>query len=57
MVNNLIKHPDAMARLRAEVDSVLGDRQVQLTDLPNLPYLVGASCFPLQVNAEVLFGC
>jgi hypothetical protein len=57
MVNNLVKHPDAMARLRAEVDSVLGERQVQLTDLPNLPYLVGVSHFPLQVDAEFLFMC
>jgi cytochrome P450/NADPH-cytochrome P450 reductase len=51
MVHNLIKNPDAMARLRAEVDSVLGDRQVQLTDLPNLPYLVGASRSYLQLGA------
>lgn len=39
MVHNLMKSPDAMAKLRAEVDDVLGDHPVQLSDLPNLPYL------------------
>jgi cytochrome P450 len=34
----LTQHPEAYARLLAEVDSVLGSRPVTLADLPQLPY-------------------
>lgn len=34
----LAKHPEAAAKLHAEVDTVLGDRAPTLADLPNLPY-------------------
>ncbi|XP_078165764.1 cytochrome P450 93G1-like [Carex rostrata] len=39
----LINHPDALQKLRDELDSVVGkDRLVEETDLPNLPYLNAA---------------
>lgn len=34
----VLKHPEVLLKLRAEIDEVLGDRQVSLADLPNLPY-------------------
>jgi len=34
----LTQHPDAAARLYAEVDAVLGDRAPTYADLPRLPY-------------------
>ena len=37
----LIKHPDAMRKAREEIDAVLGDGEVQLTDLGKLKYIVG----------------
>ena len=33
------RHPHALAKLRAELDSVLGDRDPSVDDMPNLPYL------------------
>jgi cytochrome P450 / NADPH-cytochrome P450 reductase len=38
----LLKHPEAMSRLRAEVDSVVGDRTIAIDDIPKLPYLNGS---------------
>jgi hypothetical protein len=38
---NLLKHPEAMAKLRAEVDEVLGDQPLQVSDLGKFPYLTG----------------
>jgi cytochrome P450 len=35
----LAQHPPVIARLRAEVDSVLGGRQISFADLNQLPYL------------------
>ena len=35
----LARSPDNVARLRAELDQVVGDRPVEVDDLPNLPYL------------------
>lgn len=35
----LSQHPDIKQRLYTEIDSVLGDRTVTLSDLSNLPYL------------------
>jgi cytochrome P450 / NADPH-cytochrome P450 reductase len=37
----LLKHPEAMLRLRAEVDSVVGDRTIAIDDIPKLSYLNG----------------
>jgi cytochrome P450 len=34
----LSQYPDAEAKLREEVDSVLGERPATLADLPNMPY-------------------
>ena len=35
----LARHPDVLARVRAEIDAVLGAREApDLADLPNLPY-------------------
>lgn len=36
----VMKHPEVLLKLRAEIDQVLGDRQVSLEDLPKLPYTV-----------------
>jgi cytochrome P450 / NADPH-cytochrome P450 reductase len=38
---NLAKNPDALAKLRAEIDEVLGDQPIQLSDLGKMPYTVG----------------
>ncbi len=35
----LAKHPDAVAKMREELDRVLGVRSAVVEDLPNLPYL------------------
>ena len=37
----LIKHPEAMRKAREEVDEVLGDQQIQLTDISKLKYIEG----------------
>ena len=37
----LIKNPDTMRRAREEVDEVLGDGEIQLSDLGKLKYIVG----------------
>ncbi|KAH8818614.1 fatty acid hydroxylase [Flagelloscypha sp. PMI_526] len=39
MVYFVLKHPEAMQKLRAEVDSVVGKRPIAYEDLPNLVYL------------------
>jgi cytochrome P450/NADPH-cytochrome P450 reductase len=47
MVYFLLKNPEKMRKLRAQIDEVLGDRPVQYDDLANLPYLTGALlCIP-----------
>lgn len=39
-ISELLRHPDAMNKLRAELDNVVGtDRIVTESDVPNLPYL------------------
>jgi cytochrome P450 len=35
----LAKNPDETAKLREELERVVGDRRVEVEDLPNLPYL------------------
>lgn len=37
----LLKNPETMRKLRAEIDQVLGGRPVQCGDFSNLPYLTG----------------
>lgn len=39
----LLKNPEAMRKLRAEIDTVLGGRPLQYDDISKLPYLIGAS--------------
>ena len=38
----VLKKPEVLRKLRAELDQVLGDEPPQLTDLNKLPYLAGA---------------
>jgi hypothetical protein len=40
-VYHLLKNPDAMAKLQAEIDDVIGDQRLQVSDLGKLPYLTG----------------
>jgi cytochrome P450 len=35
----LAKNPDKVAKMREELESVVGDRRVEVDDLPSLPYL------------------
>ncbi len=37
----LIKHPEVMRRAQAEIDDLIGDQQIQVDDLSQLPYLTG----------------
>ncbi len=37
----LLKNPDKMRKLRAEIDEVLGGRPLEVEDLDKLPYLIG----------------
>ncbi|KAK4205361.1 cytochrome P450 [Triangularia verruculosa] len=39
---NLLKHPEAMQKCYAEVDAVLGDRELQMEDIPKLKYIDAA---------------
>lgn len=41
MIYYLLKNPEAMRKLRAEIDEVLGGRPVQCEDFSKLPYLTG----------------
>jgi cytochrome P450 / NADPH-cytochrome P450 reductase len=41
VIHSLLTTPDAYAKLRAEVDSVIGDRVVTLEDIAKMPYLTG----------------
>jgi cytochrome P450/NADPH-cytochrome P450 reductase len=34
----VLKHPEVLLKLRAEIDEVLGDRMVSLEDLPKMSY-------------------
>lgn len=51
MIYHLLKHPEAMRKLRAEIDEVLGGRPVQVEDFSKMPYLTGTFvlylCLPL----------
>lgn len=39
----LLKNPEAMRKLREEVDSKLGDRPMGVQDVNKFPYLLGQS--------------
>ena len=43
MLYYLSKNPEAMRKLREEVDSTLGDRPMSVQDVNKLPYLLGKS--------------
>jgi cytochrome P450 / NADPH-cytochrome P450 reductase len=43
MTYYLLKNPETMRKLRAEVDGVLQGRPLQVSDLSKLPYLIGKS--------------
>ena len=37
----LLKNPDALRKLREEIDTKLGDRLMTVQDIGKLPYLLG----------------
>ena len=39
----LLKNPEAMRKLRKEIDTKIGDRPVAVKDVNQLPYLLGKS--------------
>lgn len=43
----LLKNPEAMRKLREEVDVVIGDRPMTVDDVHKLPYLIGAPFYTL----------
>jgi cytochrome P450/NADPH-cytochrome P450 reductase len=36
----ILKHPEVLLKLRAEIGKVLGDRPISLEDLPRMPYTI-----------------
>ncbi|KAF8217433.1 fatty acid hydroxylase [Mycena galopus ATCC 62051] len=53
MVYFLLKNPEKMRKLRAEIDEVLGDRPVQYDDLAKLPYLNAVMRETLRITSTV----
>ncbi|KAJ7259121.1 fatty acid hydroxylase [Mycena haematopus] len=53
MVYFLLKNPQTMRKLRAQIDEVLGDRQVQYEDFANLPYLIAVMRETLRITSTV----
>jgi cytochrome P450 / NADPH-cytochrome P450 reductase len=41
IIYELLKNPSAMAKLRAQVDELIGSRPIQYEDLEKLTYLTG----------------
>lgn len=41
IIHSLLTTPDAYVKLRAEVDSVIGERVVTLADIAKMPYMTG----------------
>ena len=37
----LLKNPEAMRKLREEIDTTIGDRPMNVKDVNKLPYLLG----------------
>jgi hypothetical protein len=49
----LLRHPQAMQKLRNEIDEVCGDEDITLNHLAKMPYLLGSSfamSFRLLIN-------
>lgn len=40
-IYHLLKNPEAMRKLREEIDSNLGDRPMEVKDVNKFPYLIG----------------
>ncbi|KAJ7218368.1 fatty acid hydroxylase [Mycena pura] len=51
MVYYLLKHPEKMRKLRAEIDEVLGERLIQYDDFRKLPYLIAVMRETLRLSA------
>ncbi|KAJ7508252.1 fatty acid hydroxylase [Mycena galericulata] len=51
MVYYLLKNPDTMRKLRAQIDEVLGERPVQYEDFAKLPYLIAVMRETLRLSA------
>ncbi|KAF7351739.1 Fatty acid hydroxylase [Mycena sanguinolenta] len=51
MVYFLLKNPETMRKLRAQIDEVLGDRPVQYEDFSKLPYLIAVMRETLRLAA------
>ncbi len=43
MVYYLLKNPEAMRKLREEVDTLVGDHPMTIDHIHKLPYLIGES--------------
>lgn len=43
----LLKNPEAMRKLREEVDTMIGDRLMTVDDVHKLPYLIGTAPRPI----------
>lgn len=58
-IHFLLTTPDAYAKLRHEVDSVIGDRVVTLEDISKMPYMTGQSfsCDILRRAERNIFSC
>ncbi|KAJ7218356.1 fatty acid hydroxylase [Mycena pura] len=53
MVYYLLKHPEKMRKLRAEIDEVLGERLIQYDDFGKLPYLIAVMRETLRLSSTV----
>ncbi|KAK7063396.1 fatty acid hydroxylase [Favolaschia claudopus] len=51
MVYFLLKNPEKLRKLRAQIDEVLGDREVQYEDFAKLPYLIAVMRETLRLAA------
>lgn len=56
MIIQTLEHPAALQRLRREIDETLGDRPVEASDLPNLPYLEAVTLEALRTQRVSPFG-
>ncbi|MEU7768578.1 cytochrome P450 [Nocardia sp. NPDC049190] len=52
-IQMLTEHPDVESRLRAEIDSVLGDREPTMADLPKLTYLAAVVNENMRINPPI----
>ncbi|KAI0805964.1 cytochrome P450 [Irpex lacteus] len=49
----LIKHPEVMRRAQAEIDDLIGDQQIQVDDLSQLPYLTAVMRETLRLGPTI----